>query len=94
MIDPQERANRKAKAECGRWKRLGGIIYDVQRLLENVARINDYGLSDHNKKHLAFVRVGAALVSSHALTPVLTELNSEYDEHFMKIMETENKEAA
>lgn len=57
--------------------RLGGVVHDVKKLLHSAARLQEHGLSERNKQTTFDVTRSAALVASHALGAVLSELNDE-----------------
>lgn len=57
--------------------RLGGVVHDVKKLLLSAARLPEHGLNEKNKKTTFDVTRSAALVASHALGAVLSELNDE-----------------
>lgn len=71
----------QARFQERRWQKLGGVVSDVMNLLENTARFHDprsdEKLDAPDRERLGRIRQTAMLVSGHALSGVLRELNDE-----------------
>jgi len=78
---------REAKHQYEHWRDVGGVVFDVAELLENLARINGRGLCPYEVEKLAYVRKFATLVASHALRPVLRAVNEEQMKWHMEVRE-------
>jgi hypothetical protein len=74
---PRKDWRQDATHQHKKFLRLGGVVHDVTKLLHSAARLPEHGLSEKSKQTTFDVTRSAALVASHALGPVLSELNDE-----------------
>lgn len=77
LTQEQKKEIREIQHKEKKWRRVGGIVYDVAVFLESVARIGDLGHHEYDAKQLATIKRYGTLVASHALQPVIETLDDE-----------------